>query len=538
MFAHHQDIQEEAKLEVMQRVWQGSRRNASSSTAFFEQVNETEDDILTTLPRQNTWNHLCVPPPQEEKPCSDVESDNECLDLTESSILSKLHYIKTQESCVKLDASTLKDLPAHYTICALQPHQLPVCGVYIDSRIITGFKYKVRPLPRVGEKSTVNKCLFGERALMLQSIGRGFARRLTFESDKNHLNNNDNYFYSDNRPEGYAFELEVVSEGDKFTIFDMNREAQGTVEILKVEGPQLEISSSFTKQGIEKRANVKFTGKVEFYDTGVAKPTLLTGVAVALKFKGKNAAEVIKVVNIHIKKQRYYLVPGIKNNYRRVTVRGEDINDVPTKYTMTGLEPYELPVVGTYVDSRVIPGFSYKVRPNNKKYHLFGGRALRLISIGMGYAKRLTFEPDTLNNPDNFLWSDNHPDGLGLEPRAVSKGMKFNVQAGDQIIGEATVFRDDKPQFEEKTEKIQTPKGTTIEKHIHVDVICHIQLERPGGASTEQDSYMMRISGVAVVRKEAKSNIAKVAEISRIGLDSQLYVLFSQMHTEIKFIPQ
>lgn len=68
--------------------------------------------------------------------------------------------------------------------------------------------------------------------------------------------------------------------------------------------------------------------------------------------------------------------------------------------------------------------------------------------------QRLTFEPDSLNNPDNYLWSDNHPDGLGLEPRAVKKGMKFQVKAGDQLIGEATVFRDDKPQFEEKTEKV------------------------------------------------------------------------------------
>lgn len=114
------------------------------------------------------------------------------------------------------------------------------------------------------------------------------------------------------------------------------------------QGPQFEISSSFTKLGIEKRANVKFTGKVEFYDIGVAKPMLLSGVAVALKPKGKSSAEVTKVVNIHIKKQRLYLIPGIKNNYRRVTVRGKDINDVPTKYTMTGLEDYELPVVGEY----------------------------------------------------------------------------------------------------------------------------------------------------------------------------------------------
>lgn len=109
---------------------------------------------------------------------------------------------------------------------------------------------------------------------------------------------------------------------------------------------------------------------------------------------------------------------------------------------------------GTYVDPRIIPGFYYKVRPNDRKDHLFGGRALRLCSIGMGYAKRLTFEPDSLVAPDNYLWSDNHPDGLGLEPKAIFKGMKFHVMGGGQIIGEASIFRTDKPQMEEKMEKV------------------------------------------------------------------------------------
>lgn len=73
----------------------------------------------------------------------------------------------------------------------------------------------------------------------------------------------------------------------------------------------------------------------------------------------------------------------------------------------------------------------------------------------MGYAKRLTFQPDSLIEPDNYLWSDNHPDGLGLEPRAVHKGMKFVIKAGELTLGEAQVFRDDQPQFEEKMEKVK-----------------------------------------------------------------------------------
>lgn len=110
--------------------------------------------------------------------------------------------------------------------------------------------------------------------------------------------------------------------------------------------------------------------------------------------------------------------------------------------------------LGTYVDPRIIPGFHYKVRPNDRKDPLFGGRALKLCSIGMGYAKRLTFEPDSLIEPNNYLWSDNHPDGLGLEPRAVHTGMRFSIKAEDHHLGEATVFRADLPQQEERMEKV------------------------------------------------------------------------------------
>lgn len=201
----------------------------------------------------------------------------------------------------------------------------------------------------------------------------------------------------------------------------------------------------------------------------------LSGTAVSLKMKGLQKAKILRVTNINLNHHRYYFLPGFQKNQRRVTVRGKDISDVPTKYTMTGLEPYEIPVVGTsnneicsryfhshiycllgtYVDPRIIPGFHYRVRPNDRKSHLFNGRTLKLQSIGIGYAKRLTFEPDSALIQNNYLWSDNHPDGLGLEPRAVQTGMKFAVIADGQTIGEASVFRADLPQIEERMEKVR-----------------------------------------------------------------------------------
>lgn len=47
---------------------------------------------------------------------------------------------------VILDASTLGDIPAVYRVPKPAPHELPVIGVYIDPRVRTGFRYKVRPM--------------------------------------------------------------------------------------------------------------------------------------------------------------------------------------------------------------------------------------------------------------------------------------------------------------------------------------------------------------------------------------------------------
>ncbi|KAJ8974136.1 hypothetical protein NQ317_004502 [Molorchus minor] len=83
--------------------------------------------------------------------------------------------------------------------------------------------------------------------------------------------------------------------------------------------------------------------------------------------------------------------------------------------------------------------------------------------------------------------------------------MKFIIKAGDLVLGEAQVFRDDHPQFEERMEKIQTAKGIAVQKYVFIDVICHIRLARTGGASTENEEHLMRVSGTAVVRKGAQS---------------------------------
>ena len=68
------------------------------------------------------------------------------------------------------------------------------------------------------------------------------------------------------------------------------------------------------------------------------------------------------------------------------------------------------------MDPRIIPGFRYKVRPaeNNNNNYIFNGQPLELISIGMGYGKKLTFEcqQNQLNEPENYFWSDSLAEGF------------------------------------------------------------------------------------------------------------------------------
>ncbi|CAG5046013.1 unnamed protein product [Parnassius apollo] len=306
---------------------------------------------------------------------------------------------------------------------------------------------------------------------------------------------------------------------------------------------QVELEQSILEDGtIEKKVKISTLCKVEWYENdGATKLVPVTGVA--LLKKGRGNAKVLRVINVAIGikqlKKGYELKPGIVSSSRRIKVNGSDINDIPCQYSVVGLERYELPVIGTYVDPRIIPGFSYRVRPANSRRHLFEGRALMLQSIGMGYGKRITFKPDTLNAPENYFWSDSHPEGFGMEPRAVHPGMKFFITGNGGLLGEASVFRADLPQIEEKTEYVDVPgqRGKAVEKYIQVDVTCHVKLATTGGGSVDFEVHLMKVSGTALVRKEPGQSAAKLIKVFNVGLDSQLNLLFAHSQTELTFHP-
>ncbi|XP_029823473.2 uncharacterized protein LOC8028338 isoform X1 [Ixodes scapularis] len=150
-------------------------------------------------------------------------------------------------------------------------------------------------------------------------------------------------------------------------------------------------------------------------------------------------------------------------------VRGEDVNDVPTSYVVNGLRPHEFPVIGTYVDKRVVPGFRYRVRVNRTSRQLFDGRALTLESVGRGYGKRITFEapPGGLNDNDNYFYSDTIAQGYGFSPVALEVGDRFRIRDSDseEPCGDLLVAELLRDQTELGTDVLQ---DGTVEKQIRV----------------------------------------------------------------------
>ncbi|RUS70881.1 hypothetical protein EGW08_021361 [Elysia chlorotica] len=157
-----------------------------------------------------------------------------------------------------------------------------------------------------------------------------------------------------------------------------------------------------------------------------------------------------------------------------VVLHAADQGHVPAKYTVKGLRRHEMPIIGVYVDSRVCPGFRYRVRrtgaPINNGY-FWGGKARFLLSMGMGYGQRLTFQDDQLNNNECYFWSDSEPEGYAFNIHAVDEGQKFLIQGEDDaVLGEGCVEAIHEPQEETS----MTAEKGRVTKHVKVTLTCSI----------------------------------------------------------------
>lgn len=106
---------------------------------------------------------------------------------------------------------------------------------------------------------------------------------------------------------------------------------------------------------IEKKVKICALCKIEWYEKCGDTPLIpVTGVAIVRKSRRQASASVVKVVNVSVggvksNKKGFELKPGIQSSSRRTTIIGEEVGDVPTKYTIVGLEPFELPIIGNYL---------------------------------------------------------------------------------------------------------------------------------------------------------------------------------------------
>lgn len=206
-------------------------------------------------------------------------------------------------------------------------------------------------------------------------------------------------------------------------------------------------------------------------------------------------------------------------------VWGKDIGDIPTEYTMNDLQEHELPVIGTYADSKVLPGFRYRVRVCGRKddEYLFDSKALRLARIGPGYGKRLTFEDEDILSNENFFWSDSNPDGgYAFSIECISEGERFDIvdRCRKATVGEAVMTHVTSKQ--QLLSSYVDELGTTV--IVSVEFKCKLYFH-------DQDEYKDSegsLSGTLLSFKPQKSKIPTLTEITGMEIPGMEQCVFQK----------
>ena len=165
--------------------------------------------------------------------------------------------------------------------------------------------------------------------------------------------------------------------------------------------------------------------------------------------------------------------------------------NIPVEYSFKELKNYELPVIGTYVHSHILPGFRYRVRLSDTNDYLFGGKALKLESVGQGYGKRITFESKDILENNNFFWSDSHEAGFAFSPEILSGGDVFEVtDSSGKGVGTFSV------DWVEPQQKITR---VTLEKHNAVNIHAKVNLCGSMRLLSQYEKHMP-LTGEAIIK--------------------------------------
>ncbi|KAK6985792.1 hypothetical protein BgiMline_015392 [Biomphalaria glabrata] len=146
-------------------------------------------------------------------------------------------------------------VPAQYVVRGIKRHEFPVIGVYIHEKICPGFQYRVR-------RVTSKNFFWNGQAKTLLSIGTGYGARLTFSGE---TLNDDNFFWSDSDPDGFAFSIHAVDADQKFLIQDVRGKVVGEGIVERIHGPQQETNMITGKNGVTKHVDVTLTCCITYY---------------------------------------------------------------------------------------------------------------------------------------------------------------------------------------------------------------------------------------------------------------------------------
>lgn len=170
---------------------------------------------------------------------------------------------------------------------------------------------------------------------------------------------------------------------------------------------------------------------------------------------------------------------------------------------------------GTYIDPSVVAGFRYRVRKLGSEQFLFKGKAMRLMSIGMGYGKRLTFEGETLNHNSNYFYSDTHQEGYGFSLVAAESRDLFTVHADMRLVAEARLL----DVIIEKELSSEVEEDGSLVKKVAVTFTCDINYSGDRhGLMPLYTSERLHLEGMAIVIRNKRAREAHTKFINNVDL--------------------
>jgi len=180
-----------------------------------------------------------------------------------------------------------------------------------------------------------------------------------------------------------------------------------------------------------------------------------------------------------------------------------------------------LALTGTYVDAQIVPGFYYRVRRvggDNDDY-LFNGEPRQLMSVGMGYGKRVTFKGDNaLDNSDFYFYSDTEQEGFAFIPAVPENKTKFCMIDGNgRLIADVKVTDISRHQIHINSDTL----NDAITSRLSIDFTCDIDFHAGSGGYFPLHSSITdcALHGIAVMcRSGSARNAAVLQKIEKIML--------------------